>query len=169
SFSAVVALVLSLTWTATTQAGTPAPLKASYVIELNSAFGSGRGQCPFGGLAADSLNNPDATRTAGFTVPVGHVLVLTNVDFEAFAASSSVLVSFIVSRETAGSINFINSDLDSVSGTDSLASAHLSLNGAVVKPGVTLCIECFDHSTHGLITSAADCSGTIHGFLARDS
>jgi hypothetical protein len=145
------------------------PSNASSVIELNSGFGSGTTHCPFGGVAADSLNKPDATRASGFTVPARKVLVLTDVEFSALTAGPGNLISFTLARETSGAINWINSDISATTGVDGLADARMSLRGAIVKSGVTLCVQCFDHSTHGQIANPADCSATIHGFLANDS
>jgi len=159
----VVALLL------TTAAGALEPSRASSVIELNSSLGSGTTHCPFGGVAADSLNKPDATRASGFTVPARRVLVLTDVEFSAFTAGPGNLITFTLARETSGAINWINSDISATTGVDGAVDARLSLRGAIVKSGVTLCVQCFDHSTHGQIANPADCSATIHGFLADDS
>jgi hypothetical protein len=158
----------ALSFAISANAGTLAPTRASSVVELNSAFGSG--QCPIVGFAADSRNNADGAVTSGFTVPAGQVLVVTNVDFTALAASGSGdLISFDLWRERVGFANQIASDVSAVTGLDGEANAQLSVNQAVVKSGVTVCVACFDHTTHNPITNAADCNGVIHGFLARDS
>ena len=160
----VVALLL------TTAAGALEPSTASSVIELNSSLGSGTTHCPFGGVAADSLNKPDATRASGFTVPAGRVLVLTDVEFNTVAAGlPGNLITFTLARETSGAVNQITSDISATTGVDGAVDARLSLRGAIVKSGVTLCVQCFDHSTHGLIANPADCGATIHGFLANDT
>src|SRR5262249_27308059 len=87
-----------------------APTKPSDVIELNSASGSGPPNCPFGGFAADSVNNPDGTQTPRFTIPDGTVLVVTEVQFQAWAPLGPA-ISFGLKRETTGAVNSINSDL----------------------------------------------------------
>src|SRR5215472_14504024 len=108
------------------------PSKASSVIELNSSSGSGTTHCPFGGVAADSLNKPDATRASGFTVPAGRVLVLTDVEFSAIAAGlPGNLITFTLARETSGAVNQITSDISATTGLDGLADARLSLRGAI--------------------------------------
>ena len=145
------------------------PANASSVIELNSDLGSGTTHCPFGGVAADSVNKPDATRASGFTVPARRVLVVTDVEFFALNPGPGNLITFTLARETSGAINWINSNISATTGLDGATDARLSLRGAIVKSGVTLCVQCFDHSTHGLIANPADCGATIHGFLANDS
>src|SRR5262245_43874208 len=70
-------------------AGPLVPAKPSSVIELNSEFGSGAASCPYGGLAADSVNNTNGTRQLqGFTVFDADVFVVTEVQFKAVAATS---------------------------------------------------------------------------------
>src|SRR5215472_2392987 len=103
------------------------PSKASSVIELNSSSGSGTTHCPFGGVAADSLNKPDATRASGFTVPAGRVLVLTDIEFSAIAAGPGNLITFTLARERSGAINQITSDISATTGLDGIADARLSL------------------------------------------
>lgn len=144
-----------------------APSKASSVIELNSLFGSGTAKCPFGGVAADSLNNADGTTTSGFTVPARKVFVITDVDFQYIVARSDIPVEFRLVRETSTAGNTVNTGLGAVSSTGGSATATLSLHGAVVKPGVTLCVACFDLSTR--MNNNVGCTGTVHGFLDEDS
>ena len=86
------------------------PSNASSVIELNSTFGSGTTHCPYGGVAADSVNKPDSTRSSGFTVPARRVLVLTDVEFSVIGGGPGNLITFTLARETSGAINWINSN-----------------------------------------------------------
>lgn len=165
----VCALLASLTLVALPAfAGVLAPSKPSSMIELNSNFGSGTANCPFGGVAADSLNLPDGTRTPGFTVPTGSVLVVTEVDFGALVATSGILVQFTLARETPGAVNWMSSGTNAVSATDGVAHGHLEMDNSIVKSGVTLCVQCFNQNTHALITNPASCNGTVRGFLAKD-
>jgi len=120
------------------------------------------------GVAADSVNKPGSTRSSGFTVPARRVLVLTDVEFSVIGGGAGNLITFTLARETSGAINSINSDISATTGVDGAADARLSLRNAIVKSGVTLCVQCFDHSTHGLIEENT-CGATIHGFLANDS
>jgi hypothetical protein len=142
--------------------------KASDIIELSSTFGSGT--CPLlpFGQVVDSVANPDGTRTAGFSIPSGQVLVVTDINFHAFAAAAGTLISFTLTRVTTANNNSI-AEVDAAAGADGSATGLVSLRGAVIKSGVILCGGCFDHTTHATISNPAACSTTVHGFLATDS
>ena len=142
--------------------------KASDIIELSSTFGSGT--CPLVafGQVVDSVANPDGTRTAGFSIPSGQVLVVTDINFHTLGAAAGTLISFSLTRATSTANNSI-AEVDAVTGADGSATGLVSLRGAVIKSGVTLCGGCFDHATHATISNPADCSTTVHGFLATDS
>ena len=108
------------------------------------------------------------TRTAGFSIPIGQVLVVTDINFHAFAAAAGTLISFSLTRTTATNNNPI-AEVDAVTAADGSATGMVSLKGVVIKSGVRLCGGCFDHTTHATISNPASCRTTVHGFLAKDS
>jgi hypothetical protein len=159
-------IALCLTWVTSAAAGTLAAAKASQVIELRS--GSPPSACPSlaSATAMDTVEEADGTSTSGFTVPAGKVLVVTDVNFDAFASAGDS-VTLGVRRSGPSAFNSMV-NIGATAAPTGVVVATASLRGAVVKSGTAVCITCFDQNTVTFLTPV-NCQGVLHGFLAKDS
>jgi hypothetical protein len=147
-------------------AGILAPAKASQVVEIQS---EGTNNCPCtsggcGNILLDILLNPAADppiQQAGFVVPAGQVLVVTDMSFQVQApVGHNVLLGL---NRVSGS--FGNAIVQtSMTGAGTATVQAVSLRGAVVKPGVSLCALVLDENAPAIPSSLV----TVHGFLAPD-
>lgn len=163
---AVGLITVCLSWAVSATAVTLAPTKASQVVEVHSG-----GVTPCSGVSngvvVDQLDNPDATGSA-FTIPLGHVLVVTDVNIQATSGNPGDSYLYSLYRSSSSSVNLVL-NVSAVSGANGVADADVSFHhGAVVKSGTVLCGQCFNSNAQAYV-ALNFCRTIVHGFLARDS
>jgi hypothetical protein len=136
-----------------------APLAASKASNVLT-IGSGVTSCLVNGRAVDIVQNADGT-TAPFVIPPKQVFVVTGIETTVLNADASAGVSVSVQRVNGVATNtlaFINGTASS----QGVFYGQLTLpSGAIVKPGVTLCVF-MTAPTAGTLSGFT----LVHGFLA---
>ena len=136
-----------------------APLAASKASNVLT-IGSGVTACLVNGRAVDIVQNADGT-TAPFVIPPKQVFVVTGIETTVLNADAAVGVSVSVQRVNGA----VTNTLAFVNGTASAQGAfygQLTLpSGAIVKPGVTLCVF-----TSAPTASVLSSFTLVHGFFA---
>jgi hypothetical protein len=130
------------------------PKRPSDIVSLTTAGGS---LCDANTYALERQILPDAT-VVPFTIPDGHVLVLTGIDWIVFAPPNTYGFATITLYPDPNTRVAVFSSGSSVTGVNNLSAGSALIPNIIVKPGPMLCV-----GVPGIGSSAR-----VQGFLTRD-
>ncbi len=118
------------------------------------------------GALVNRLQNADGTK-AFLNIPIGQVLIATDAELSLVfpgTPGDQELLSLVRISSDGANTNVVVRDSVSIDSGGNASKAFNFPAGAVVKPGVSLCVEAFDVTTSTVVFPVA----TIHGYLAND-
>lgn len=148
ALASIVVVALSLATAASAASLTPS--KASQAVTLQCSDSSS--SCEISGTSGTTLN-PDGTFSYGFTIPSGHVLVITSATIGVLQSPGPVFVLLNVGPNAVWQLS------GTTNSVGNLFADKAFPTGIIVKPGVTI-----DASGGGLLQIYL----TVNGFIASD-
>jgi hypothetical protein len=160
-YLAVVVVMLAVL---ATQAAALEAKKVDDLVELSRGIPV---SCPLlqSSLVVGNRRLADGTDIPGFTIPKGHVLVITDVHFEGITAATGNEAVFALARVSTASANVIVNGRTTAFPSGA-ATAILSLRaGASVQAGQTLCVGAVDVTANSFIDNP---TVAVYGFLTHE-
>jgi hypothetical protein len=151
-------------------AGVLAPTRASDVVSVQT---DGITPCVgnFAGMLLNTYATADGALTPGFTIPDGKVFVITDGNFQTFAAPGDQITFSVVrvssDATTSSRVVAVGGVIESNGQQQARnATALANFHAVIVKPGTSLCVACDNQTT--LADPGGLCFAQLHGFFAKD-